>query len=66
MVAALPKSGVASVRLSLADVATRSELADHLDRLSEAIDRMSERLGELELRAAKGEPLDQPRPDDLA
>ncbi len=56
---------IASVRLSLADVATTSELADHLDRLSDAIDRMSERLGELEVRAAKGEPLDQPRPDGL-
>lgn len=44
---------IASVRLSLADVATSGEIADHLDRLTASIDRMTERLDELELRAPK-------------
>ena len=39
---------IASVRLSLADVPTSSELQDHLDRLSEAIERMTARLDEME------------------
>lgn len=56
---------IASVRLSLADVATTSEIGDHLDRLTQAIDRMNERLGEIEVRVAAGDPLDQPRPDEV-
>lgn len=52
---------IASVRLSLADVATTSEVGDHLDRLADAVDRLSERLGDIESRLTRGEPLDQPR-----
>jgi uncharacterized membrane protein len=48
---------IASVRLSLNDVATTSEIADHLERLTEAIERMNERLGDLEISVAKDEPL---------
>ncbi len=44
---------IASVRLSLADVATSSEVTDHLDRLTEAIERMTARLDELELQGQK-------------
>ena len=44
---------IASVRLSLADVATTSEVTDHLDRLAEAIERMTARLDELELQRQK-------------
>ena len=44
---------IASVRLSLADVATTSEVTDHLDRLTEAIERMTVRLDELELQRQK-------------
>ena len=44
---------LASIRLSLADVATTGELGDHLDRLSQAIERMGNRLDELEVRATK-------------
>ena len=44
---------IASVRLSLADVATSSEVTDHLDRLTEAIERMTARLDELELQRQK-------------
>ncbi len=44
---------IASVRVSLADVPTSSQLEDHLDRLSEAIERMTARLDELELRREK-------------
>ena len=46
---------IASVRLSLAGVATTSEVGDHLERLTDAVERMSERLQDLELRAAKSE-----------
>jgi uncharacterized membrane protein len=53
---------LASIRLSLADVATTSDMGDHLDRLAGAIERMSERLDELEVdmsaRAALHEPRD--------
>jgi uncharacterized membrane protein len=52
---------IASVRLSLADVATSSEIGDHLDRLTEAVDRMNERLSELEIAVTKDEP---PAPAD--
>lgn len=44
---------IASVRLSLADVPTSSELGDHLDRLTEAIERMTARLDELEVQRHK-------------
>jgi uncharacterized membrane protein len=44
---------LASIRLSLADVATTSEVGDHLDRLTAAIERMSDRLDDLEIRSAK-------------
>ncbi|MCB0999897.1 MAG: DUF1003 domain-containing protein [Acidimicrobiales bacterium] len=40
---------LASIRLSLADVATTSEVGDHLDRLTDAIERLSSRLDDLEL-----------------
>ncbi len=39
---------IASVRLSLADVATTSEMGDHLDRLADAIEAMTARLDEIE------------------
>jgi uncharacterized membrane protein len=59
---------IASIRLSLADVATTSEVGEYLERLTDAVERMNERLGELEVRATKAEPgsasLDQPRDDD--
>ena len=45
---------IASIRLSLNDVATTSELSDQLERVTTAIERMAARLEELELRAAKG------------
>lgn len=44
---------IASVRLSLADVPTSSELNDHLDRLSDAIERMTTRLDEIEAQRQK-------------
>ncbi|MDO8391438.1 MAG: DUF1003 domain-containing protein [Actinomycetota bacterium] len=44
---------IASVRLSLADVPTSSELQDHLDRLAEAIERMTARLDEMEAARQK-------------
>ena len=46
---------IASVRLSLADVPTSSELGDHLDRLADAIERMTARLDELEVQRQKDE-----------
>ena len=46
---------IASVRLSLGDVPTSSELQDHLDRLAEAIERMSARLDEMEAARQKGQ-----------
>ncbi len=39
---------LAGIRLSLADVATTSEVGDHLDRLSLAIERMTDRLDRLD------------------
>ncbi len=39
---------LASIRLSLADVATTSEVGDHLDRLTLAIERMNDRLDRLD------------------
>lgn len=44
---------IASVRLSLADVPTSSELNEHLDRLSDAIERMTARLDEIEAQRQK-------------
>jgi len=44
---------LAGVRLGLSDVASSSELEDHLERLSRAIERMADRLGALEARADK-------------
>lgn len=44
---------IASVRLSLADVPTSSELGDHLDRLAQAIESMTARLDEMEAQRAK-------------
>jgi len=44
---------IASVRLSLADVPTSSELNDHLDRLADAVERMTARLDEMETQRAK-------------
>lgn len=46
---------IASVRLSLADVPTSSELGDQLDRLAQAIERMTIRLDEMEAQQAKGD-----------
>lgn len=46
---------VASVRLSLADVPTSSELGDQLDRLAQAIESMTARLDEIEAQRAKGD-----------
>jgi uncharacterized membrane protein len=46
---------LASVRLTLADVPTSSELTDQLERLTEAIDRMNARLDEMEAQRAKSE-----------
>ena len=39
------------VRLGLADVASSSELEDHLERISRAIERLADRLGLLEARS---------------
>ncbi|MBK5331508.1 MAG: DUF1003 domain-containing protein [Ilumatobacteraceae bacterium] len=39
------------VRLGLADVASSSELEDHLERISRAIERMADRLEALEMHA---------------
>lgn len=44
---------IASVRLSLADVPTSSELNDHLDRLADAVELMTARLDEMEAQRAK-------------
>ncbi len=44
---------IASVRLSLADVPTSSELNDHLDRLADAVERMTARIDEMEAQRAK-------------
>ncbi len=46
---------LASIRLSLADVATTGEIGDHLDRLTAAIERMGNRIDDLEVRVAKDE-----------
>ena len=41
---------LAGVRLGLADVASSSELEDHLERLTKAVERLGDRLGRLEER----------------
>lgn len=46
---------IAGIRLSLADVATTSEVGDHLDRLTHAIERMSARLDEIEVASSKAD-----------
>ena len=46
---------LAGVRLGLADVASSSELEDHLDRLIKAVERLGDRLGALEARADKSD-----------
>ena len=51
---------IASVRLSMADVATTSEIGEHLDRLTDAVERMNERLSDLEITVAKEHPLTEP------
>ena len=51
---------IASIRLSLADVATTSDVGDYLERLTDAVERMNARLGEIELRATKAGSDDQP------
>jgi len=45
---------LAGVRLGLADVASSSELEDHLERLTKAVERLADRLGRLEERAESG------------
>ena len=49
---------LASIRLSLAGVATSSEVVDQLERLTDAIEAMTQRLDELEVRVAKPGSLD--------
>jgi uncharacterized membrane protein len=44
---------LAGVRLGLADVASSSELEDHLERISRAVERLADRLGALEAHAEK-------------
>lgn len=46
---------IASVRLSLADVPTSSDLGDQLERLAQAVDRMTARLDEMEAQRTKGD-----------
>lgn len=48
---------LASIRLSLADMATSSEMGDQLDRLASAIERMAERLDQLEFDRTTGDRL---------
>ncbi len=44
---------LAGVRLGLADVASSSELEDHLERVSRAVERLADRLEALEARTDK-------------
>ena len=46
---------LAGIRLSLAGVATSTEVGDQLERLTEAVERMSARLDEIEQLAAKSD-----------
>jgi uncharacterized membrane protein len=52
---------LASIRLSLAGVATSSEVGDQLERLTDAIEAMTRRLDELEVRMEKPGSLDADR-----
>jgi len=45
---------LAGVRLGLADVASSSELEDHLERLTKAVERLGDRVGRLEERTESG------------
>jgi uncharacterized membrane protein len=47
---------IASVRLSLGDVPTTSDLEDHFEKLTSAVERMTVRLDELEARVQKDQP----------
>ena len=42
---------LAGVRLGLSDVASSSELEDHLERIGKAVERLADRLGAMEARA---------------
>jgi uncharacterized membrane protein len=44
---------LASVRLGLADVASSSELEDHLERLGRAVERLTDRIDALDTRAVR-------------
>ncbi len=44
---------LAGVRLGLSDVASSSELEDHLERIGRAVERLADRLGSLETRLDK-------------
>ena len=44
---------LAGVRLGLSDVASSSELEDHLERIGKAVERLADRLGAMEARADK-------------
>ena len=44
---------LAGVRLGLSDVASSSELEDHLERISRAVERLADRLGAIEIQAEK-------------
>jgi uncharacterized membrane protein len=46
---------IASIRLSLADVATSSEIGDHVERLADAIDRLTARLDAIDPSGAMGD-----------
>jgi uncharacterized membrane protein len=46
---------LAGVRLGLSDVASSSELEDHLERITKAVERLGDRLGSLEARAEKSD-----------
>jgi uncharacterized membrane protein len=56
---------IAGIRLSLSDVATTSEVGDHLERLVDAVDRMSARLNHLEVVSTKEPSLDRDLDLDL-
>jgi uncharacterized membrane protein len=43
---------LAGVRLGLSDVASSSELEEHLERITRAVERLADRLGALETRAS--------------
>jgi len=49
---------LAGVRLGLSDVASSTELEDHLERITKAVERLGDRLGSLEARAEKSDVAD--------